>query len=571
MAKLIVGIDFGTSTTVVRYKLEGADANSIMPLRDPGKTDSHIIPSCIFIPNDSDTHTYGYEALQQKANSNDKGKLITNFKMGLLDGDEQEQEQSKQYIKEFLTFVYQAFANQTLGVDYDGLRVYISHPAKWPSDSVKFMKQAVREAGFIRNEKTDSVESCNEPKAASYEMLKNHLTEWQNSRLLTIDEPINVFMLDMGAGTSDIMIFKLSIDENGNPLISDMLKYPSNDNPILCGGREIDVKLQECVISHCSKYLKDMDESLFGINEAKGWKERISSVLKSGQTVNLPNDISVPLRWFIHDEGKREAIISGFSLSNYDFESLTKDHWKNLYTLINGAITKYQETYGVGAEDIDALFLTGGHARWYTIPNLFNGKGVCGMIGCDYENDKGVVKSLNFEKLRNDPWRMFMNALPHETVARGLCLQGEGIKIVETSANSVWVKLTINDKSTDLIQVVKAGKDIIPLSNGISRKIIMKKNSVFGNLHFDISFDIYIGNCIETAEHKVLKLSNEDDNGVLSRFAYAIFLIPIVASLDYIFEIKAAIDITESSEINISGDLYVDGQKKEHFTNDDLV
>ena len=42
--KLIVGIDFGTSTTVVRYKEEGTDV--IKPIKDADGV-SDIIPSAI--------------------------------------------------------------------------------------------------------------------------------------------------------------------------------------------------------------------------------------------------------------------------------------------------------------------------------------------------------------------------------------------------------------------------------------------------------------------------------------------------------------------------------------------
>ena len=43
--KLIVGIDFGTSTTVVRYKKEGTDI--VLPVKDLNGM-SDVIPSAIF-------------------------------------------------------------------------------------------------------------------------------------------------------------------------------------------------------------------------------------------------------------------------------------------------------------------------------------------------------------------------------------------------------------------------------------------------------------------------------------------------------------------------------------------
>ena len=63
MAKLIVGIDFGTSTTVVRYKKEGTD--NILPVKDQNGT-SDYIPSAIFRMEGRQQSLYGHAALNAK-------------------------------------------------------------------------------------------------------------------------------------------------------------------------------------------------------------------------------------------------------------------------------------------------------------------------------------------------------------------------------------------------------------------------------------------------------------------------------------------------------------------------
>ena len=199
MAKLIVGIDFGTSTTVVRYKNTGT--NDILPVRDKNGQNTYI-PSAIFRIQGQQQSLYGHEALNAK-DSGMEGELITNFKMGLLDREDVK-EQKKQYIQEFLRFVYQCFENETQGMAYDSLDVYVSYPAKWSSDFVDFMKDAVKKAGFIGN-----IYGINEPKAATYNMLHRHLSHLQKSKMLTQGKPMHVFMLDMGAGTTDIVIIRL--------------------------------------------------------------------------------------------------------------------------------------------------------------------------------------------------------------------------------------------------------------------------------------------------------------------------------------------------------------------------
>ncbi len=66
--KIYVGIDFGTSTTVVKYKSEGANSKSINSIKDAdGKSD--IIPSLIFRPSAPGANAvYGKAADDQKNN-----------------------------------------------------------------------------------------------------------------------------------------------------------------------------------------------------------------------------------------------------------------------------------------------------------------------------------------------------------------------------------------------------------------------------------------------------------------------------------------------------------------------
>ena len=99
--KLIVGIDFGTSTTVVRYKEEGTDV--IKPIKDADGV-SDIIPSAIFRVDGQNQTLYGCGALNAKTGGM-QGELITNFKMGLLDVNPEERRIKEAYIEEFFTYI----------------------------------------------------------------------------------------------------------------------------------------------------------------------------------------------------------------------------------------------------------------------------------------------------------------------------------------------------------------------------------------------------------------------------------------------------------------------------------
>lgn len=138
--KLIVGIDFGTSTTVVRYKEEGTDV--IKPIKDADGV-SDIIPSAIFRVDGQNQTLYGCGALNAKTGGM-QGELITNFKMGLLDVNPEERRIKEAYIEEFFTYIYKQFWNQTRGIRYDSMDVYVSVPAKWDTDAREVMKRTVK-------------------------------------------------------------------------------------------------------------------------------------------------------------------------------------------------------------------------------------------------------------------------------------------------------------------------------------------------------------------------------------------------------------------------------------------
>lgn len=549
MEKLIVGIDFGTSTTVVRYKKEGTD--NILPVKDQNGT-SDYIPSAIFRMEDGQQSLYGHAALNAKQGGM-KGELITNFKMGLLDADEQTQRQKKAYIEEFLVYVYQCFSKETKGLVFDCLDVYVSYPAKWSDSFVEFMKQAVGKAGFGGN-----VYGINEPKAATYNIMHRHLPDLQKSKLLTDGKPLNVFMLDMGAGTTDIVIFRLCIDKNQKIEIDQLLSYPSVDNPFLCGGREIDDILSQYVLNYISEQtgLEELDEDFFPMDTSKFWKDQVlSPSLTKGVAVPMPPTLQSALKYM--PNGKKA--LQSFLMTRTAFENATTNHWERLYQLISSAINLYHSKFGVGAEDIDLLFLTGGHSQWYTVPNLFNGKGVNGRIGIDYQTVNSAVKAQHFTKLEYDSWRTFADALPHECVAVGLCLQDQNLKVVDVCANNMWVNVLLHDQKSEPKQVAEIGQ-LLPIEFSFSPRATLNKGALEKSV-FDVSIEIYSGSDLSKAQKSVMKQTVDNDYG--RWFANILLLgLPILfGGYDTTIEVPLKVRIEQDNSVNIDGYiLYANGR-----------
>lgn len=546
--KLIVGIDFGTSTTVVRYRME--DSEIIQSLKDANGT-SDIIPTVIFRNSDYDTTEYGVQALTS-ATSAVNGETIANFKMDLLDPEKREH--AKELIEEYLKYIYSLFKEQTKGLYPTSTEINISYPAKWDDTMVKIMKNAVANAGF-----EGKINGRKEPEAATRNMLNNHLKELQRAKLLGTNNPLRIFMLDMGAGTTDISIFKLTIDNEGIPNITELLSYPSKEEVILCGGREIDLALQNYIINYCKDKGLALMPDCVELPNVKHWKDlTVSPRLKTEQPFPLFTAVSLALKY-----SGRNDLVDGFSFDRSDFEQATKDHWKKLYSLIKSAMAQYKYAK---PEDIDFVCLTGGHSAWYTIPKLFNGEGVCNYIATEGKDPD----ALNFKKLKDEPWRMnaVLDALPHESVARGLCLMDQRMIYVTPSSNNVWVKININNEESEIIQVVNKLDDILPVEKEISHEVNIPRNHVLGDLSVNAQIDIYIGETIEKAEHRTLKF-RQDEGGFWTRFWSFIFIFPIFCPLLLLTKLTMKMVMTEEGILEIDGEFKVDNSSAK-FTYDDL-
>lgn len=560
MAKLIVGIDFGTSTTVVRYKME--DSKEISSVKDLNGT-SDFIPSAIFRIANQKESLYGHEAINAKKGGME-GELITNFKIGLLENDENKRREKEKQIEEFLKFVYKRFSQATQGLNYSTHDIYVSYPAKWSDSFINFMKEAVRKAGF--GEKSSGIFGVNEPKAATCNMLFLHLENFEKTKMLTAKKPMHVFMLDMGAGTTDIVIFRLKVDSSGKIEIDNLISYPTVDNPYLCGGSEIDKKLSEYVVDYIQKKTKIMDEDFFPEDSAKFWKDQIvSTSLKNNVNISMPPELQAALRYM--PNGK--SAMQSFLLTRSTFETITETHWKNLYELIRSAIQLYSSKYKMNAEDIDLLFLTGGHSQWYTVPNLFNGNGVCGYIGKDHQVDNSEEIALNFKKLKEESWRMFSDTLPHECVATGLCLQGETITPPSVLANNIWLKLTIGEYQTKPELILKKGTSL-PFDKDHSETTMLSRG-FFQSHIFNIVIDLYTGETLETAKHSRLQLKKDEDS-FLAKLLISVLIFPMFTTYDYKFAINTKFTANEDGTIDINGSIVIDDKTEgcSTFTKNDL-
>lgn len=435
--KTIIGIDFGTSATVITVKnyFDGMKNNECQPLLVNG---SPIIPSLVFKRDDGKLF-FGQDA--ETAAEEEEGQLFKNFKMDLVSKDSQKKDQAQDLTREFFKYIYRQFDAQKRSLHvFDNLVTYVSYPAKWVSESVVFMKHCASEAGF-------GIVDVNvfgevEPTAAIYAALTLHEEDLIESGILTQNHPLNVMMLDLGAGTSDITIFRLLIDSENNIHIGhngEILSHPAIDSPFLCGGREID----DILTAYNEEYLKDiaaLDGNLDGYLEenrvaTKSWKENVvSPKLSENESISTPRHIS---RLIKNMRLQPDFVEKPYPVLTRDvFENRTREaHWVHLRTLVIEAIenaTKVIQGF-MGPEDVDLIILTGGHSQWYCVRDLCRGNSAAGLA------------PVNFSKIKENPTRLLVHERPQETVSHGLVYRNLSFDVRHTSANNLWVQVILND------------------------------------------------------------------------------------------------------------------------------
>lgn len=577
MATRIIGIDFGTSTTVVRVHNIGKE-NRIVPVTVNGQ---RTIPTIAFQPKDSDEIYYGYDA-QAKIESMFEGTVYENFKMNLISDDIVQREQAEVLIQGFLKYVYNQYLsllNDEVFDMADEVKVYVSHPAKWNSYARTLMKQSVETAGFCKQE---NIALKDEPTAALLAVIHEKNAELKQAGMLHEGQSHKAMMIDMGAGTTDIVLCSYKV-VSGKLEIDDIFTYPSINTPGLCGGREID----KAIISEAERFVNDMQVKPSASGEkvvkkmrrgVKKWKElTISDVLKRDVVLPEPDEIANfrdTLSEFgmpIMNEGER------FSISRKYFETFTKSHWTQWVELLKGA---FSEVKGAqydsldcpkAPEDVELLIVTGGHSQWYIVSEYLLGK-------------KSLINlpPINFARIQDSPNCMIQSEDPQETVAIGLCHLDEDVVGTIAASNDVSVSFSCENKYLGACDLVKKG---VPLP--FEKRDYLIKNTIDGNFIFrrelKIEYSIVTDKTNTIVKSQIVPSTSILESifrAVFAVLGVAIFDIPrilwhllkgeldklddtLVENLinnDYNVELSPDISVNEEGIIKVGGTIKVDGE-----------
>lgn len=221
-----IGIDFGTSTTVVSYAILGDETTPIktdtIPIKqlniDGGASENHLVPSCIAFSNDK--LFIGQTAKLLKSKLHYGKNLWYSFKMELGEDNgsmyyNTELPQGNPYAtienpldatKVFLSFlkkeIDQFLLQKNLPLD---AHYSVSIPASFEANQRKDLKEALNYAGIPFQDNL----FIDEPNAAflSY-LMESNSNQYRNYNI-PLDSPLHILVFDFGAGTCDISILEI--------------------------------------------------------------------------------------------------------------------------------------------------------------------------------------------------------------------------------------------------------------------------------------------------------------------------------------------------------------------------
>ena len=504
----IIGVDFGTSTSVIRVKRYenekplGEKFDSKPVVFNMGST---MVPT--LIRKSGEDTVYGFNAEVAKRSS----MLYQNFKVFLESDSTDQKEKARELTADFLRYLAKVYCEQSVGGHFgdpsDEEKTIISYPVKWSEETKRFMVEAAKDAGF------PNVSGMDEANAAISAVTLQNEELLKSMGYLRKNEPLNILLLDMGAGTTDLVLCRYTPERENCCEI--LCTYPDKGN-VLFGGREVDELLGKYIIDIVPSKFKSKVLKRIGQEKYKAWKEKtVSPYLHKSELVeefsaldNLADDINSLA-------GTQEFDVE-FRLGRTDFENLLNNYLQELPTLIKGCLKEAKLTGDV----IDLVVLTGGHSQWYFVKDILLGNnqshGVCGL-----------------KKLEADEKRFVTLPRPQETVALGLVFSEMSIKaepknVKETNQNfllKIDYVYTISSGDSIVSGIIRQGSikvgddvEIVLSSNNRMKASIMSMN-----LHNDSSRTTRkIVNTAQKGDYVSMHLTyganGENDNVELGQF-----------------------------------------------------
>lgn len=397
----VIGIDYGTSTTYMNVKRYNGgqpveDKFSYMPVVfNYGESSGFV--SSIARENADGTFDFGEKAAEPLEGAT----VYTEIKMRLESPDESKRTEARRITREFFKFLYATYTQQasSFGSPDDTEETVISYPVKWRKETAEFMLDAARSAGF-RN-----VRGMDEATAAVSTVF---CQSSDGKSLIYADKPGYLMLIDMGAGTTDLVICKYAARTGGGIDVELVTNWPQSADEPTFGGREIDAVLEKYVEEYLAKSLNPALAPQAHIiaaapGQAKMWKERnVSASLAANKPVNTCAYIGTY---------RTMGMLTGDfpSFDRKGFEETAAQGLRDYVRLLEGCLAEAAKKDEAFADaGVDLVILTGGHSAWYFAREIIDG------------TMEGWLDHPALTAVRENKYRVVSLPNPQTTVSLGL-------------------------------------------------------------------------------------------------------------------------------------------------------
>lgn len=447
-----IGIDFGTSTTVMCYNDYVWESDTWVAKMPQPQMITHmgssIIPTLIVEKDESLGIMENYFGKQAEDLAlNFPEQLHSEFKMDLFDhANPEKQKEAMDLTNKFFAFLKHLY-DQNSNLSQQALQEYeIYTRVSYPVRSIYADQDYVIKAA--ENAKFENIQKKNEPSAA----LQYFLTNMTPETSMIFDRygegsKINILLLDMGAGTTDMILYEYTCDESTETL-QEKSCWPKLGMRNTFGGREID-KLLLDYLKRNKLIAAELDNAAIEktvLLECKKWKESGISTCLQNETGTVNN--MGQLAQFSFGAKNRYTAMSQYHITRHTLGIILG----NYMPVFTNALKQIVAEGELSEEDIDLIVITGGHSKWFFVKEIILGKEIPG-----YNNDM----KFGFTKILKEPSRILTTINPNEIVAMGLVKGEEKLKWRNISKHDIYFTVKIGDSEEKTIRVLKK-KSILP-------------------------------------------------------------------------------------------------------------
>lgn len=357
-----IGIDFGTTNTVVSYKNK---RGNLHPLKYNGNI---LIPSVIYFKT-KDTYLIGYPARNYQLNSADA--CVANFKSKLgrkgyfydvtaANGDKFKlapRRAVKLFLGKIISDVQQKFFEEFETTDKGSIDcVVITVPAKFNPTEIESIKKAASEATNLK------VRAVFEPTAAAVAAIEED------------GEEVNkVLIYDLGGGTFDVSLIQRDSERNKfKPVLT-----PDGDKKL--GGNLFTDMLAEKLMTWANEEygtefrmdLDSFDEEEYGITETEH-KQNLNAIKEAANKVKEElsdtEETEATFNFFTSKDNSEETL---FTVTRKEFEKIIK---KKVLETVDKTYKTIHSPEAEALDEIDKIVLAGGSSKIPLIKNLLTEK-----------------------------------------------------------------------------------------------------------------------------------------------------------------------------------------------------